>query len=409
MGKMNHLSSVQEAGECAAATTAAPRPSFVWAIEVLADHRRQILYTIGVSLLIGIVTGFLVPPIYVAETKILPPEQRQSMAALLLGQLGPFGSLAGKDLLKDKSELYVGMLKSSSVEEALVDRYNLQAIYKVKTRTEARIELERASEIVLGKNQMISVKVEDADPIRAALLANGYVSELRQVSQRLNSIEAGTRLKFFEDELREAKRQLTDAEIGFKQTQEKTGLIQLDSQSKAIIDFVASFRAQIAAREVRLRAMRTYATDRNPDVVQLEQEIAGAREQLRRMEQNQTSGEPSIMVATGKVPSVGLEYVRKYRDVKYFEAVYELMSKQYEAARIDQAQSFPLIQVVDPAVPPERPKAGRSLLALFFTVTGTLGALAFFLLRAHWEVLSANPESARLQGALRALFSRSRG
>lgn len=409
MGKMNHLSSVQESEESLVAATASSKPGLVWAIEVLADRRRQILYALGISLVIGIVTGFLVPPTYVAETKILPPEQRQSMTALLLGQLGPFGSLAGKDILKDKSELYVGMLKSSSVEEALVARYNLQAIYKVKTGAEARRALEKASEIVLGKNQMISVKVEDQDPIRAALLANGYVYELRQLTQRLNSTEAGTRLKFFEDELREAKRQLTDAEIGFRQTQEKTGLIQLDSQSRAIIDFVASFRAQIAAREVRLNAMRTYATDRNPDVVQLEQEIAGARAQLRRMEQNQAGGEPNIMVATGKVPSVGLEYVRKYRDVKYFEAVYELMSKQYEAARIDQAQSFPLIQVVDPAVPPERPKAGRSLIALFFAVSGTLGALAFFLLRARWQLLSGDPDSARLQRALRALFLRSRG
>lgn len=357
------------------------------ALSVLGQNKKLIAWSTFIAAAFGFVLGLILPRTYVAETRIIPPQQPQSMASMMLGSLSPLGALSGKDLLKDKTEQYLGILKSRTVEDAIVDRFNLQQIYDTKYKQDARKKLERLSEIASGKNMLISVKVEDRDPKRAAEMANAYVEELFRANQRLALSEASSRRLFYEAELQEAKNNLATAEVEMRKTQEKTGLIQLDSQARAIIENVANMRAQIAAREIRLRTMRAFATAENPEVVQLQQEIEASRAQLRALEQEQSS-QPNVLVATGKVPAAGLEYIRRYRDVKYYETVFELISKQYEAARLDQAQSAPQIQVVDVAVPPERPEPLRSLLLIFFTTLGFFGAVAFVLARERFNDLS---------------------
>jgi tyrosine-protein kinase Etk/Wzc len=356
-------------------------------LSVLGLHKRLIAFCTLALAVLGFVIGLILPRTYVAETKIVPPQQPQSMSSLMLGSLGPLGALSGKDLLKDKTEQFIGILKSRTVEDALVDRFDLQKVYESKYKQDARKKLERLSEIAAGKNMLISVRVEDRDPKRAADLANGYIEELYRANQRLAMSEASARRLFYEGELQEAKNNLATAEVEMRKTQEKTGLIQLDSQARAIIENVANMRAQIAAREIRLRTMQSFATAENPEIIQLQQELAAARGQLRALEQEQ-GAEPNVLVATGKVPAAGLEYIRRYRDVRYFETVFELISKQYEAARLDQAQSAPQIQVVDVAIPPERPEPLRMMLLVLFTLIGFFGCIAFVLGRERYRDLS---------------------
>jgi uncharacterized protein involved in exopolysaccharide biosynthesis len=254
--------------------------------------------------------------------------------------------------------------------------------------------LEDRSEIIAGKEGVISISVDDRSPQRAAELANGYVEELEKLTKTLNMTEAGKRRLFFEREVKMANEDLANAEVAFKQTEEKTGLILLDSQSKAMIGSLTSLRAAIAAQEVKVQAVRSFATAENPDLVMAEQELATMRAQLERVERGQ--GKRSVAdVPIEKVPTAGLEYVRKLRDVQYHEALFQLLAKQYEAAKIDEARDTLFVQQLDKAVRPEKhswPK--RFILVLVATILALLLAIVAAFYLENMERANEDPQFA---------------
>jgi len=367
---------------------------------VLAKRKSFIFKFVGVAILLSVITVLLLPNSYTGNAKILPPQQNQSMGAIAaLSQLGPLAALAGQSLgLRNPSDIYVAMLKSDTVANALVDRFSLMSIYKKKLHIDARRRLADQTEISAGKDGVISISVDDHDPQRAANLANAYVEELEKLTKTLNVTEAGKRRLFFEREVKIENDNLAEAEVALKQTQEKTGLILLDSQSKAIIGSLSSLRAQIAAQEVKVQAMRSFATAENPDLVLAEQELTSMRAQLDRLERGQ-GGRSIAEVPIEKVPTAGLEYIRKFRDVKYHEALFELLAKQYEAAKIDEARDSLIVQQMDKALVPER-KSGPLRMVIVLTVT-ILAFLVASLMAFSMEAVEQareNPQfSARFQ------------
>ena len=156
--------------------------------------------------------------------------------------------------------------------------------------------------------------------------------------KKLSVTEASQRRAFFEQQVGEAKQQLAESEAGLEGVEEKTGLIQLDSQAKAIIQQIANVRQQIAAREVRLQGMRSYATADNPYLQRTERELGALRGELSKLERQTNSGAGDTQVPTAAMPSASLDYLRKLRDVKYNEMVFEVLSKQYELAKLDEAK-----------------------------------------------------------------------
>jgi capsule polysaccharide export protein KpsE/RkpR len=276
------------------------------------------------------------------------------------------------------------MLKSRTVADALIEKFKLKDLYEEDTFVETRKALADSTSVTAGKDGLIAIEVDDEDPKRAADMANAYVEELQKLTSGLAVTEAAQRRLFFERQLSQAKDDLAKAEGSLRKTQEKTGIVQLDEQGKAMIEAVASLRAQIAAREVELAAMRTYATDNNPDFRRVSQEVAGLRSELQKM--SRSNDGTDLFVPTGRIPAAGLEYVRVYRDVKYAETIFELMAKQYELARIDEARDAPVIQVVDNAIQPDR-KAGphRTLIVL---VVGCLVGILIALIVLVIEVRS---------------------
>jgi tyrosine-protein kinase Etk/Wzc len=325
------------------------------------------------------------PNIYMATARILPPQQSHSTAAVLLGQLAglaPTGSIPG---LKNPSDLYVGLLKSRTVADRLIERFELKEYFEEDTLLETRLALARVTSISSGKDGIISINVEDELPTRAAALANAYIEELEVLNGSLALTEASQRRLFFEKQLNQAKDSLASSEIELKRTQEQTGLIKLDDQGRAIIEAVAALRAQVAAKEVQIGAMKSFATENNPDLARTQRELSGLQAQLRKMERDKLSGDGDILVPTGRVPEAGLEYIRKFRDVKYNETLFELVAKQYELARLDEAKDTSLIQVVDKAVAPDkksRPK--RALICAIVTIlAGFLAILWAYQREAH--------------------------
>jgi uncharacterized protein involved in exopolysaccharide biosynthesis len=378
---------------------------------VLAKRKRLILTITAASAMLALIVSLILPNRYTATTKILPPQQSQSASSMLMAQLagggmGPLAALAGSGLgLKNPNDIYIGILKSRTVEDALIARFDLRRIYSDKRQSDARKDLEKASEITAEKEGLISVSVEDKDPKRSADIANAYVNELRNLTQHLAVTEASQRRLFFEQQVQEARDDLSRAEVALKETQQKTGMIQLDSQAKAIIEAVGHLRAQIAAKEVQLQAMRSFATQQNPDTVLAQQELAGLRVQLDKLEAQQVGGNGDPLVSTGKVPGVALEYVRKLRDVKYYEAIFDLLAKQYEAAKIDESREAAVIQVLDPAVEPDRKSSPKQLLIIALcAICGLMVGCLAALVSEALSRLQSDPGRATQLSRLRTLL-----
>ncbi len=371
---------------------------------ILTRRKRIILSTTLAAAVLAVIVSALMPNRYTSTANILPPQQSQSLAASMIGQLGslgPMAAMAQKDLgLKNPGDLYVGMLRSRTAEDRLIRRFDLLRVYRVKTMSDARHDLEDASSIALGKEGFISISVEDKDRDRAPQIANAYVDELRQLTQDLSVTEAGQRRIFFERQLELAKNNLADAEQALKQTEQKTGLIQLDGQAKAIIESVVKLRATIAAQEVALHARRLSSTEENPDVQLGEQQLSAMRTQLALMEkQSGDAGKFQVSagnVPVGNVPEAGLQYVRRLRDVKYAETIFELLAKQYEAAKLDEAKTAAVIQVLDPAIAPDRKSSPRrSLIVLGTMGFGFLAAVAYVVAAAAFAEMRQAPGTER--------------
>ena len=356
----------------------------------LAKHKKLIL---GAPLIVAVVVAiysFFIPPIYTADTQMLPPQQ-QSSASAMLSQLGALGGMAGAAGINNPNDTYVAMLKSRTIQDIMIKRFKLQAVYETKTPEKTRKALNGATTIKVGKDGIIGISVDDKNPQRAAMLANGYVDALQQLTQVFAVTEASQRRLFYEKQLLQAKQNLGDAEIALKQLQEKTGIIHLDAQAQLGIGTAAGLKGQIAMKEVELGAMRTFATASNPEIIRTQQTLGGLRAQLAKVETG--------TVASGKVPETGLEYIRKTRDFKYAETIYEMLARQFELAKIDEAKQSSLIQVLDKAIPPEqKSKPKRSMMVLLSAVaTGFLTILYVFIKEALQNAKKDTETEAQLK------------
>lgn len=196
------------------------------------------------------------------------------------------------------------------------------------------------------------------------------------------------------EQLKDAKESLIKAEESMRGFQERTGAIKIDEQAKAVIEGIAQLRAQIAAKEVGLKVMRTYATPQNPDLQRTEEELRGLRAELRKLEARGSDHNPDPLMPTGRIPGVGTEYIRKLRDFKYNEALYEILLKQFEAAKLDEAKDAAMIQVIEKAIPPEkRAKPKRKQMVMIAMVTGFFFSIfaAFFM--EYIEKSSKGPDN----------------
>lgn len=363
---------------------------------VLASRKKMILgMAIGTGL-VAMAISLTIQPTFTSTAKIMPPQQQQSSGmAAMLGQLGGMaGSAGGLAGIKNPNDLYIGLMESRTISDNLIDRFKLKVRYGKETMDDTRKALGGVRNISNGKKDgLISISIVDPDPKFAAELANAYVDELAKLTQTMAITESSQRRMFFEKQLKDAKEQLAKAEIALRATQEKTGMIQLDGQVQAIIANVAQLKGSIAAKEIQLNAMRTFAAPQNPELLRSQEELRGMQAQLSKLERSQ-AGKGDLMVPTGSIPEVGVEYVRSLRDVKYYETVFELLAKQFELAKIDEAKDSSLIQVLDTAVPAERKsKPLRGLITLMATAAGGLLGIGLAFARAMYKESRRNPES----------------
>jgi uncharacterized protein involved in exopolysaccharide biosynthesis len=346
----------------------------------LSRRWRLILGITAASAVVALVVSLLLPHYFKAETRILPPQEKGgNLAAQLLGQggAGLIGLAGGVSSVKSQGELFVEIMKSRTVLDRIVDRFDLLNRYKKRYRQDARkslLALISAKEE--RKSGIIVLTVEDRDPKRAADIANAFVEELKSLKGGLAISEAGQRRMFFEDQIGQTKVSLARAEEEIKGFQQRTGAFQVDAQAKAIIEGIARLRAGIAVKEVEARVLRSFATAQNPDLQRVEEEIRALRIELEKVETSKGQGFDPLM-SSGRVPAIGMEYLRKLRQLKYNETLYELLVKQFELAKLEEARDAVVIQVIDRAIPPER--NSRPQIAVIVSVA-TVAALFLSIL-----------------------------
>jgi tyrosine-protein kinase Etk/Wzc len=381
---------------------------FLDVLTTLVERRRFILgVTFGIALVTAIVM-FLLPNQYKAETVVLPPGQNSTMSSALAGQMGgssALASLAGASLgIKSPGDMYVALFRGRTVEDSLIQRMGLMARYHLKKMSQARSAFEKHSTVALGaKDGLIRISVSDRDPRMAADIANNYVDEFRKLSANLAITEASQRRAFFQQQLLEANGNLTAAEEKMKNTQQSTGVLQVDSQARTLIESAAILRGQVAAKEVELQAMRSYATEDNPQMYTAEQELAALKAELAKLGGTDANSRSEVIVPKGNLPAAGMEYIRNLRDVRYYETIADLIAKQFEMAKLDEARQGAAIQVADLAVPPDghdSPK--RTLIVAGTTMLSFVAACAWCFVSARLRRQSRKPEERERINALRA-------
>jgi tyrosine-protein kinase Etk/Wzc len=342
-------------------------------LDILQVIKDNILLLLLGPLLVGIVAlglTFLIPPTYTANTSFLPPQQQQSASASLLQSLGSLGGLAGAATgLKNPNDQFIAFLKSRRIENKLVERFKLIERYKVDLLTDARMALEARTRISSGKDNLITIEVDDHDPVFAAELANAQVEELSALIQRLALTEAQQRRAFFESQLLSTKDKLTKAE----QALQSTGINSsaLKSNPTTAVAAVARVQAEIAAQEIKISSMRGYLADTAPQYRQALTDLSALRSQLGKLEKSSNGAAPTDS-----------DYVARFRDFKYYETLFELFAKQFELAKVDESREGSKIQILDLAQPPEKKsKPKNTLIALMATLATGMLLLLFVFIR----------------------------
>jgi uncharacterized protein involved in exopolysaccharide biosynthesis len=373
--------------------------SLIDVLTQLAYRKWLIAKVTGIAVLAGVVFALVQPVRYTATTKIMPPQQTQSTASMMMNQLtasggGSLAALAGGGLLKNPNDIYIGLLTSRPIADAIVQKFDLAKEYHTNDMTAARKKLAGNTVVTSEKDGFISVSVTDKDKKRVAEMANAYTEQLRILTKTLAVTEASQRRLFYEEQLKQAKDALVAAELAFQQVQQQKGLVQLDEQAKAMIESLAALRAQVAAKQVEVQALRSYSTEQNPDVQLAEKELTSLQAEESRVEQsNHSSGIAGL--GLGNVPAAGLEYLRAAHELAYRQALFDMLMKQYDAARLDEVKEAAIIQIVEPAIEPDHKSSPNRILILL--LASFLGFFTgCFLIMVIWtnERAQSDPQLA---------------
>jgi tyrosine-protein kinase Etk/Wzc len=358
-----------------------------------------VLATMGYSL--------WMPKVYESTATILTPDERGARnlgLATALAASGIVQSVPGLSMpsMTPQRDIFVSILKSRTMAQDVVERFNLQQRYGVPFLSDAIRRLLSSTTVSLSREGIISVKVAETDPQLAADIANFFVANLDQMVTRFATTEAGKQRVFIAERLGETEQELRRAEQALRRFQETNKVIALQEQARGVVETAAQLKGEIMASEVQLEVMRKFATEANPEVIKLKQRIEEMKRHLSQMQygrgwvlpaENRNPGEPrnEIHVPFAQVPELGLELARLMRDVKVQETVYTLLTQQLEQAKIAEARDMPTVQILDKAVPADR--KSKPVIRLNMAIAGITSLLMGILLAFFLEYLAGVKQS----------------
>ena len=349
------------------------------------------------AILVSVIYSLTLTNVYTAKATLLPPQKESAGgASALLASMG--GGLSGlASGLGGPAELYLEILKSRSVADAVIKRLDLTKEFKTKLVDKTRTRLLEVVKFQAAKTGIISITADYKDPVKAALFANTFVDELQNKSTQLNITKAGTERNFLEKRIAVVKQDLKAAEDDMKSFQEKNKTIKADSQAAVAIESIAKLKAELVTNEVRLAALRNSMTDESADVKTLLTVVAKLKSQLNSMS---GSGDGGVIPTVGNAPSIGVEYVRRLRELKTQEALFEQLTKQLELAKISEARDSSSLQVLDEAVVPLRKsKPKRALIVILATVTAFFCSIFWVFIKEYLAKLS--PEDSAIMDEMK--------
>jgi tyrosine-protein kinase Etk/Wzc len=359
---------------------------------IIAKYSRMIVFSAIIVTVLSYLYLFILPNKYTSTLRLLPPQQNITMSRQLLDIMsgGPLlegtdtgsalgGMPAGLFGLKTPSDLYVAMMHSDTVSDRIIERFNLRELYQGKYIDDVRKALWKNVKMTVGKKDgIINIEVTDRTPMRSAAIGNALVEELEKLLKELSLKEAQNRLAFLEKERVQALQNLTKAEDTLRTFSEEKNVVQLDTQTRGTLEYIARLRGEIDAKEVQVQVLRQRATSYNYDVILLETELKSLKDKLRGAEtQMDQVCEDDVCLSSSKVPALGLEYMRLVRETKFQNSLYQLFTKMGEIARLDMVKDVAVIRVLDQGKPPES-RSNKRLRPALITGFITFVMMIFF-------------------------------
>jgi len=390
----------------------------LWAVRamLLWKHRRTLARVVLISLLVSLGISFSIPKEYKSKTSIMPPEQQGSSAMMLAALasrssgLGTLGSLAGGLLgAHSSTELFIDLLQSGSVSGHLIDRFDLQHVYRNRYRVDAAKHLARCTRITEDKKSgTITIEVEDTDRVRARDLTQGYLDELNNLVMRTSTSSAHRERVFIEQRLQKVQADLEQAQLQLGEFSSKNSTIDIKEQTRAMVDAGARVQAELLIEQSGLESLRQIYGDGNVRVRETEARIASLKAELAKM--TGTSAplpteeiHPSETDSKGdnkdrelypplrQLPRLAVPYADLYRRVRVEETLYELLTQQYEMARIDEVKDIPAVSVIDaPGIAEKKSFPPRLLVTLLLTFFSFAFASALIIVRDRWSTIAMN-------------------
>ncbi len=415
----------------------APPANWIVRATLLWNYRQLLVRITAIALVLSLVTAFIIPKRYKAIARIMPPDQQGSGAMLLAalaghsggaGGLGSLGSLAGLFAGHPTTALYESLMESGTVEGRLIDRFHLQQVYRTRYRFTTAKHLARLTSITDDKKSgVITIAVQDTDPVRARDLAQAYLDELNNLLTRTSTSSAHRERMFIEGRLRSVEVDLEQAQLALSQFASENSAIDIKEQTRGLVDAGARVQGELLVEQSGLQSLRQIYGDGNVRVRETEARVTSLQHDLQKMTgssaplPSQGSGvDHAALGAEDKgelypplrqLPRLAVPYADLYRRVRVQETVFELLTQQYEIARIEEAKDVPVVTVIDsPGVPERKSFPPRLLLALLLTFLSFAATSALILMREHWsKVDPADPRKKLAVEVLTTVRRRSRG
>lgn len=396
----------------------APAQSWVTTVWLLWGNRQVLKKFLLTGLLFSILLALLLPNKYKATTELMPPEDKsENLLKLALGSsvagILPAGA-SGALGIKSEGDLFVGVLQSRSVADAIINRFDLRKVYRDRFYEQARRDLGNNAQITLDrKSGIITISILDRSPDRASAIANEYVNQLDHLVSQLSSSGAHRERIFLEERLKVAKQELDVADQELSQFSSKSSVLDITEQGKAEVEAGAALQGQLIAAESDQRALEQIYTADSAQVKQGSARIGELRRQLQKLGgQNQATkdvgpNETSLYPSLRQLPLLGVKYIDLYRRAKIDEAIFETLTKEYELARIEEAKEIPTVGVLDVAKPPERKDSPhRPIIVLLGSIVSLLVGALFVIGCNAWEQMDPDDDRKLLGGELAALVGR---
>ena len=379
------------------------RSKRVMYLQMFWDRRRFFLCVGIYALLASTLIAFLIPNRYKAKTQLMPPDGQQGLGMALMSALSSKGSGAGAlggmagDLLgvKNSGALFVGVLKSRTVADRMIEEFQLQRLYHDSKIEDARDDLEDHTEISEDrKSGILTIAVVDHDAKRAAAMAQAYVNALDHLVAQVSTSSARRERIFLEGRLHEVKGDLDAAAKKFSEFASKNTAIDIPAQGKAMMEAAATLQGQVIAAESELSGLQQIYADSNVRVRSLKARVSELHQELQKIggdAANPANGEGLVAPPIRKLPLLGVTYADLYRQNKIQETVFELLTQQYEMAKVQEAKEIPSVKVLDaPVVPTKKSFPPRPILIGVGRLLGIAGAAGWIVWRKKWNETDPN-------------------